>query len=83
MTLVDHVNEFFMKKIHVIVARFVRAPAEGALNLVTSPWWRGKLDGRAVVLVVLQQTAGRVVHIGERSKVARGATMADETSSPQ
>ena len=83
LTFVNHVNEFFVEEIHIFVAGLVRAPAEGALNLVTSPWWRGKLDGSAVVLVVLQQTAGRVVHIGERSKVARGATMADETSPPQ
>jgi hypothetical protein len=65
LTLVDHVNEFIMKKIHIIVARFVRAPAEGALNLVTSPWWRGELDRRAVVLVEVQQMAGRMEHIVE------------------
>ena len=64
LTFVDHVNEFFVEEVHIVVAGLVRAPAEGALNLTTSPWWRGKLDGSAVVLVVLQQTAGRVVHIG-------------------
>ena len=83
LTFADHVNEFSMKEVHMFVAGFVRAPVEGALNLATSPRRRGELDGRAVVLVEVQQTAGRVVHIGERSKVARGATMADETSPPQ
>jgi len=43
----------------------VRAPAEGTLNLATSPRRRGELDGRAVVLVEVQQTAGRVEHIVE------------------
>jgi hypothetical protein len=83
LTFVDHVNEFFVEEVRIVVAGFVRAPAKGALNLATSPWRRGKLDWRAVVLVVLQQTAGRVVDIGERSKIARGATMTDETSPPQ
>ena len=64
LTFVDHVNEFFVEEVHIFVAGFVRAPTEGALNLMTSPWWRGKFDGRAVVLVEVQQTAGRVVHIG-------------------
>ncbi|MGL4350993.1 MAG: hypothetical protein ACRCT2_10595, partial [Plesiomonas shigelloides] len=64
LTFVDHVNEFFVEEVHIFVAGFVRAPVEGALNLTTSPWWRGKFDGRAVVLVEVQQTAGRVVHIG-------------------
>jgi hypothetical protein len=30
---------------------------------MTSPWGRGKLDGRAVVLVKMKQTAGRMVYI--------------------
>ena len=64
MTFVDHVNEFIVKEVHIGVAGFVRAPTEGALNLTTSPRWCGKFDGRAVVLVEVQQTVGRVVHIG-------------------
>jgi hypothetical protein len=43
----------------------VWASVEGPQNLMTSPWGRGKLDGRAVVLVKVQQTAGRVVYIVE------------------
>jgi len=42
----------------------VRAPTEGMLNLMTSPGRRGKLDGRAAMLVEVQQAAGGVEHIG-------------------
>ena len=64
LTFVDHVNEFFMKEVQMFVAGFVRAPTEGALNLMTSPGRRGKLDGHAAMLVEVQQAAGGVEHIG-------------------
>ncbi len=83
LTLVDHVNEFFMKEVHIAVVGFVSAPTEGALNLVTSPWWGGKLDRCAVVLVEVQQTASRMEHIVEGRKIASRATACDETPPPQ
>ena len=49
-----------MKKWKVVVAGVVRAPVEGALNLMMSPRGGGKLDWRAVVLVEVQQMAGWV-----------------------
>jgi len=64
LTFVDHVNELFMEEVQMFVAGFVRAPTEGALNLMTSPGRRGELDGRAAMLVEVQQAAGRVEHIG-------------------
>ena len=64
LTFVDHVNELFVEEVQMFVAGFVRAPTEGALNLMTSPGRRGELDGRAAMLVEVQQAAGRVEHIG-------------------
>jgi hypothetical protein len=64
LTLVDHVKELFMEEVQMFVAGFVRAPTEGALNLMMSPGRCGELDRRAAMLVEVQQAAGRVEHIG-------------------
>jgi hypothetical protein len=56
---------------------------EGTKNLVFGPGGRGELDGRAVVLVEVQQTAGRMAYIVEGRKIAFGATMVDETTPPK
>ncbi len=63
LTLGDHIDEFFVEEGQVVVARFMRAPEEGALNMVTSPRRRGEPDGRAVVFIKRQQAARRVVYI--------------------
>ncbi len=67
----------------MLVARPVRAPVEGTQHLVFGPGGRGELDGRAVVLVEVQQMAGRMAYIVEGCKIACGVTMVDETTPPK
>ncbi len=45
------------------MAIFVRAPVEGALNIMTGPSRHGKFDGRTVVLVDVEQMECRVANI--------------------
>ncbi len=62
LSLVYHVNEFFVEVVNVIVGGSVRAPGQGAHDLVMRPWRCRELYRHAAVLVESQEAAGRVMN---------------------
>ena len=55
-----HVEELVMKEGKMVLARFVRAPKKGALDLSRRPRRCGKPDRRAARFVQAKKAAGRV-----------------------
>ncbi len=62
LSLVYHVNKFFVEVVNVIVGGSVRAPGQGARDLVVRPWRCRELYRRAAVIVESQEAAGRVMN---------------------
>jgi len=57
----------------MISTRLVGASFDGGEALLPGPGGRGNLDGYAPVLVQLQEAAGRMLDVVERSEVAARA----------
>ncbi len=62
LSFIYHVNEFFVEVVNVVVGGSMRAPGQGACDLVVCPWRCRELDRHAVVLVESQETVGRVMN---------------------
>ncbi len=62
LSLVYHVDEFFVEVVNVIVGGSVRALGQGARDSVVRPWRCRELYRRAAVLVESQAAAGRVMN---------------------
>jgi hypothetical protein len=62
LSLVYHFDEFFVEVVNVIVGGSMRAPGQGACDLVVRPWRCRELYRCAAVLVESQETAGRVMN---------------------